>query len=202
MRRILLFALLAAAVLSAAAPAEAQRRRYRDNDYYDRPGSMEGRAIATLHLGFSSPTGDFDEIYNSGLGFGASLGYGVSRSLLVSFELSHHEFDGELPRDDASITPMTFNASYLFPTSGRVVPWVGGGLGAYHHAEQIEDFFGPGDDFDDDETAMGFNFGAGIAGPVARKTLLGAGFRYHHVDGDNLLDANFFTFQVGLGFLL
>jgi opacity protein-like surface antigen len=201
MRRILLFALLAAAVLSVAAPAQAQRRRYRDYD--DRPrSSLEGRTIATLHLGVSSPSGDFDEIFNSGIGFGGSIAYGVSRSVLLSFELSHHDFDGDLPRDDASITPMTFNAAYVFPTGGRIIPWAGGGIGAYQHHERIEEGIAPGIDFDDDETAFGYNFGAGIGGPVARRTLLGAGFRFHHVDGDRLLEANFWTFQVGLGFEL
>jgi opacity protein-like surface antigen len=201
MRRILVYALLAAAVLAAAAPAQAQRRRYR---YDDRPAasSLEGRTIATIHLGLSTPTGDFDTIFDAGLGFGGSIAYGVSRSVLLSFELSHHEFDGQLPRDDASITPMTFNAAYVFPTGGRVIPWAGGGIGAYQHHERIEDGIAPGIDFDDDETAFGYNLGAGVGGPIARKTLLGAGFRFHHVDGDRLLEANFWTFQVGLGFVL
>lgn len=200
MRRILLYPLLAAAVLSVAAPAQAQYRRYRDYD--DRRSSIEGRTIATIHLGVSSPSGDFDEIFNSGIGFGGSIAYGISRSVLLSFELSHHDFDGDFPRDDASVTPMTFNAAYVFPTGGRIIPWAGGGIGAYQHHEQIEDGIAPGVDFDDDETAFGYNFGAGIGGPVARRTLLGAGFRFHHVDGDRLLDANFWTFQVGLGFEL
>jgi opacity protein-like surface antigen len=200
MRRILLTALLAAAVLSAAAPAQAQRRRVREYDG-ERTASIEGRTIATIHLGLSSPTGNFDDIFNSGLGFGGSIAYGVSRRVLLSFELSHHDFDGDLPRDDASITPMTFNAAYVFPTGGSVVPWAGGGLGAYQHHERIEDV-GGGIAFDDEETAFGYNFGAGIGGPIAHRTLLGGGFRFHHVDGDRLLEANFWTFQVGLGFLL
>lgn len=199
MRRILLYALLAAALFAAAAPAQAQRRRYRD---YDRSPGVEGQSIATIHLGLSSPTGDFDEIFNSGLGFGGSLAYGVSRSVLLSFELSHHDFDGDLPRDDASITPMTFNAAYVFPTGGSVIPWAGGGIGAYHHHERIQDLIDTGIDFDDSETAFGYNLGAGIGGPIGRRTLLGGGFRFHHVDGDRLLEANFWTFQVGLGFML
>ncbi|HYJ32663.1 MAG TPA: outer membrane beta-barrel protein [Candidatus Binatia bacterium] len=201
MRRILLYLLLAAAVLAVAAPAQAQHRRYRD---YDRPrsSSVEGQTIATIHLGLSSPTGDFDTFFNSGLGFGGSIAYGVSRSVLLSFELSHHDFGGELPRDDASVTPMTFNAAYVFPTGGSVVPWAGGGIGAYGHHERIEDGISPGVDFDDSETAFGYNLGAGIGGPIARRTLLGGGFRFHHVDGDRLLEANFWTFQVGLGFML
>ena len=75
MRRILLFLLLAAAGLSVAAPAQAQRRRYRD---YDRPrnSSVEGQTILGIHLGLSSPSGGFDDIYNSGLGIGGSIAYG------------------------------------------------------------------------------------------------------------------------------
>jgi len=199
MRRIVLYLLLAAAAVAVAAPAQAQRRRYyRD---YDRPVGVEGQTILGLHLGVSSPTGDFDTIYNSGLGFGASIGYGVSRSVLLSFEVSHHSFDGDLPNDDASITPVTFNADYILPTGGRVIPWIGGGIGPYHHHEEVDDAQG-GVLFDDSETAFGYNLGAGIAGPIAQRTLLGGGFRFHHVSGDRLLDAEFWTFQVGLGFVL
>lgn len=199
MRRILLYLLLAAAVFAVAAPAQAQRRRYyRDTE---RSYGVEGQTILGLHLGVSSPTGDFDTIFNSGLGFGGSIGYGVSRSVLLSFEVSHHTFDGDLPNDDASITPMTFNAAYVLPTGGQVVPWIGGGIGPYHHHEAVDDNAG-GVLVDDSETTIGYNLGAGLAGPIARRTMLGGGFRFHHVSGDRLLDAEFWTFQIGLGFLL
>lgn len=197
MRRIVLFALLAAAVVSVAAPAEAQRRRYREDD---RPSGFEGRSVLSLHLGLSSPTGDFDRIFNSGLGIGGSVAYGISPDVLLSFELSHHDFDGDLPGDNATITPMTFNGTYVVPVVGNVKPWLGGGIGAYRHHEAIEQF--DGSVVEDTETAFGFNLGAGVAGRVGRQTLLGGGLRFHHVDADRLPQANFFTFQAGIGWVL
>jgi opacity protein-like surface antigen len=198
MRRILLFVLLAAAVVAAAAPAQAQRRRYREYDNH--PAGFEGRTLLSLHVGLSSPTGDFDNFFNSGLGVGGSIDYGISPDVLLGFEISHHSFDGDLPGDDANITPMTFNAEYIVPVVGNVKPFVGGGIGAYRHHEAIEQL--DASIVEDTETTFGFNLGGGIAGRVGRQTLLGGGVRFHHVDGDRLPEANFFTFQVGLGFVL
>jgi opacity protein-like surface antigen len=192
MRRTFRFALLAAGLLAAAAPAFAQR-------YYDdgRPRGIQNRALATVHLGLSSPTGDLGDVFDSGLGFGANLGYGVSRNVLVSMGISHHEFDSDVFTDEeVSITPITFNADYVFTTGSRIRPWLGGGIGAYRVNDQIVGL--P----DDDETTFGFNLGAGVAGPVSPGVLFGGGFRYHSVSGDNLPDSEFFTFQVGVGFFL
>ncbi len=199
MRRNLPLILLAAGLLTAAGPAHAQRYRYREAA---QTRNLEGRTIATVHLGISSPSGSFGDVFNSGLGFGGSIGYGVSRRVMLSLGISHHDFGGDFPRDDASMTPITFDADYAFPTRGRIVPWLGGGIGMYRHSETVQDLFGPGVDFSDDETAFGFNLGAGLAGPVGRSTLLGGGFRFHSVSGDRLPDSAFFTLQVGLGFFL
>jgi opacity protein-like surface antigen len=194
MRRTLLLVLLAAAFLTAASPAHAQRYRTRE---YDRPRNLEGRTMATVHFGISSPTGDLGDFYDSGLGFGGSIGHGISQRVMLSLGVSHHEFDHETFNDqEVSITPVTLNVDYAFGTSNRLMPWVGGGIGMYQVSDQLEGF--P----DIDESSFGFNLGAGIAGPIARKTLLGAGFRYHSVSGDELPDSQFFTFQIGLGFFL
>jgi opacity protein-like surface antigen len=194
MRRILWLTLLGAGLLTAASSAEAQRYRTR---VYDRPRNLEGRTVATVHLGISSPSGNLGDAFDSGLGFGGSVGYGVSEHVMLSLGISHHEFDHEVFSDESvSITPVTFNADYAFDTHSRLMPWIGGGIGMYHVNDQITGF--P----DDDETGFGFNLGAGLAGPIGRRTLLGGGFRYHSVSGDRLPDSEFFTFQVGLGFLL
>ena len=191
MRRALLLSLLSAGLL-AAVPALAQR--YTDEG---RSRGIEGRAILGAHVGLSSPTGDLGDSFNSGLGFGASIGYGVSRSVLLSFNISHHEFDSDVFTDEnVSVTPMTFNGDYVFTTHSRIRPWIGGGIGAYKVNDQITGF--P----DEKETTFGFNLGAGLAGPIAKRTLLGGGFRFHSVSGDVLPDSEFFTFQVGIGYFL
>jgi opacity protein-like surface antigen len=191
MRRALLLSLLAVGLV-AAAPVFAQK--YTNEG---RPRGIDHRVLASVHVGLSSPTGDLGDAFNSGLGFGGTIGYGVSRSVLLSFALSHHEFDSDVFTDEqVSVTPMTFNADYVFTTGSRIRPWVGGGIGAYHVNDQIEGF--P----DDDETTFGWSLGGGLAGPISRRTLVGGGFRFHSVSGNNLPDSEFFTLQVGLGFFL
>lgn len=195
MRLRLWLVLFAVALATAPAPALAQRARYHDD--YDRPHNLEGRALASVHLGISTPTGNFGDAFDSGLGFGGSIGYGISRQVMLSAAISHHEFDHQVFNDESvSVTPFTFNADYVFPTSGKIMPWVGGGIGMYSVSDEIVGL--P----DLDETDFGLNFGAGIAAPIARSTLLGGGFRYHFVSGDELPDTEFFTFQIGLGFFL
>ena len=200
MRRTLSLTLLVLALAAAATPGYAQRYRYSERS----SRSFEGQTMATVHLGISSATGDFGDVFDSGLGFGASIGYGVSDHVVLSANLSHHEFDSDFSDLDASTTPITFNADYAFSTRGKLIPWIGGGIGAYNVSVEIEDFFGPGDDLEADDTNFGFNLGAGVAGPISRKTLLGGGFRYHFVsEGDEFdSESSFFTVQFGLGFLL
>jgi opacity protein-like surface antigen len=199
MRRTLSLTLFALVIASVAVPGYGQRYRYTERS----SRSFDGQTMATVHLGISSATGDFGDVFDSGLGFGASIGYGVSRHVVLSANVSHHEFDSDFPDVEASTTPFTFNADYAFPTRGKIVPWIGGGIGVYNVELEIDDYFGPGDDLSEDESNFGFNLGAGIAGPISRRTLLGGGFRYHFVsEGDEFDDSPFFTVQFGLGFLL
>jgi hypothetical protein len=48
-------------------------------DYRERPlrGGFEHRTMLRVHMGISSPTGDFGDIANTGWGIGGSVGYGV-----------------------------------------------------------------------------------------------------------------------------
>src|SRR5688572_21064880 len=150
MRRTLTMILLAAAVLTVAAPVMAQRYR----DRYERPRRIEGRALGTVHIGMSSPTGDFGDFFDTGLGFGASIGYGISESVVLSLGLSHHSFDDEEFSDaKVTITPVTFNADYVFRSGSSLMPWLGGGIGMYQVSDQVEGF--P----DEDESSLGFNVG-------------------------------------------
>lgn len=191
MRRMLSVVLLALAATLVTSPASAQR-------YSDRHYGFSHQTVASLHLGVSMPTGDFGDVFESGLGFGGSIGYGVGRQLLLSANISHHEFDSDIPGLEASTTPITFNLDYIVPTSGNLMPWVGGGLGIYNVEIEDEEF-----DFEADESNFGINLGAGLAGRVGNKTLLGGGFRYHMVsDGDEIDDTPFLTLQFGVGFLL
>lgn len=178
------------------------RRAHRAREWRGR--GIEDRTVLRLHAGISAPTGDFGDAVNTGWGTGASVGYGVSRSVLLSFGLAYHRFGEEFEEGHVGITPITFSADYGFPTDGRVKPWVSGGLGVYHINEEIT-FFDPAFGFvtvSDSDNDFGLNFGFGIATPVSPRTAFGAGFKFHHIVGDGFPDTDFLTVQAGFGFML
>ena len=166
--------------------------------------SWEGRAVIRLNGGVSFPIGNFGYAFNTGFGFGGSVGYGVSRDVLLSWAIAYHSF--EFSRDqeiDWSVTPMTFNADYRIPTNGSFAPWVGGGLGLYRVSREARVGGPDGEIVDEDFNNFGLNFGMGIGVPLSEKAVLGTGFKFHYVAGDEeIIDTPFVTYQVGVGFIL
>jgi opacity protein-like surface antigen len=158
-----------------------------------------------LHGGVSFPVGNFGNAFSTGFGFGGSIGYGLSQSVLVSWGVQHHQFDSEVSDGiDWSITPIVMNADYRLPTSGSVAPWIGGGLGLYMVDAEIP-VGGPGGPTieERDFNNFGLNFGGGISTPIASKAAFLAGLRFHWVAGDEgIIDTPFVTAQVGVGFVL
>lgn len=163
-----------------------------------------GRTFLRAHVGFSAPTGDFGDVYDSGPGFGGSIGYGVGRRVLLSFGIAYHHFNNQATSAvDASITPFTVDADYVLPSSGRVKPWIGGGVGMYHVKETLDaDVGGFLVQRSASENNFGLNVGMGFGVPVSPRALVGAGVKYHQVWGNDFIDTPFFTFQVGMGFEL
>ncbi len=208
MRRSM-FALLAAGMLTVtmvsevlAASAERPTRRARSSDG---PG-VQGRTVLRLHGGLSSPTGDFGNAFDGGFGFGANIARGISRSVLFSVGVAYHGFDGDGFGGNATVIPFTFNLDAFLPNSGRVHPWVGGGLGLYNveidSGPIVVPFFGVISG-SVSETNFGINFGAGFGAPAGDNGVWGAGLKFHHVfEGDTFTDLDFVTMQVGYGFYL
>lgn len=170
----------------------------------DRGGSIYGHTYLRAHVGFSAPTGDFGDVYDSGPGFGGAIAHGVSRSVLLSFGIAYHHFDNQRTSAlNASVTPFTMNAEYVLPSSSRVRPWIGGGMGMYHVTESLETDVGGLLVRDSiSENNFGINLGMGVGAPVSERTLVGAGVRFHQVWGNDFIDTPFVTFQVGMGFAL
>jgi len=209
MRR-LAFALFAAALVSlTAADAMASaldlgvdrpaRRRWVRSRSESSTG-LKDLTIIRAHVGLSAPIGNFGDRYSSGVGFGGSIGYGVSDNAVISGSISHHHFDHDVFSNfDVGITPVTVNADFALPTGGRAVPWVGLGAGVYHVAESVD--LGP-TTVTTSENNFGVNMGIGFGAPISPRTLFGAGMKLHYVAGDQLIDTPFFTFQMGFGFIL
>ncbi|HEU4725583.1 MAG TPA: outer membrane beta-barrel protein [Candidatus Eisenbacteria bacterium] len=201
--------LLAAGVLAVSmvstAFAESAERPARRSLRTDGAG-VKGQTILRLHAGLSGPTGDFSDGFDGGLGVGANVAYGISRSVLFSVGVGLHNFDGDGFAGDATVVPFTFNFDAILPTSGRVHPWIGGGLGLYNvdidTGPIVVPLFGVVS-ASASETNLGMNFGAGFGAPAGDRGVWGVGMKYHHIfEGDTFNDLDFITLQVGYGFFL
>ena len=196
--------------LAASVSAETLGGPYhgdrRDYPYRERTGrgGFEGRTMLRFHAGISAPTGDFDNAVNTGWGLGASLGYGISRNTVLSWGVAYHRFGESFADGHVGITPVTMAVDYGFSSSGRVRPWISGGLGLYHVSEKITEFIPPSTFVvtSDSENDFGFNFGFGIAVPTSGRSTFGTGFKFHHVVGNNFPDTDFLTVQAGLSYPL
>lgn len=208
-RRVLTATILSALLLTYAASVFADslerpvRRRASRGRVWHGEG-FEGRTILKVHAGLSVPTGDTGDAFESGWGVGTSVGYGVSRNVLVSWGFAYHRFDSEFTDGNLSVTPWTMSADVALPTSGHVRPWIGGGVGLYHVRDKVTVLMSPFGfvSASDSENDFGFNIGMGITTPVSPRTAFGAGFKLHHVFGNDFPDTDFITFQAGFGFPL
>jgi hypothetical protein len=201
---ILGLALLLVLASSASADTLSGPRRNReyppDEGYRTERGGFEGRTMLRVHMGVSMPSGDFDNIANTGWGLGGSVGYGVGRNTMISGGVAFHHFGDQFIDGHTNIVPITGSVDYGFNTRGRIRPWISGGLGVYDVSFE-DDIPGTGI-VSDSEADFGFNFGFGIAAPLRSGNSWGAGFKFHHVVGNNFIDSNFIALQGGLAFPL
>jgi hypothetical protein len=163
-----------------------------------------GQTMLRVHGGMSSPTGDFDNAVNTGWGLGASLGYGIGSSTILSWGVAYHRFGEEAADGHVGVTPVTMALDYGFHTSGSVRPWISGGLGLYHLGEKITEQVAQATFVvtSDSENDFGFNFGFGIAMPTSGRSSWGAGLKFHHIVGNNFPDTDFIALQAGLSYPL
>ncbi|HYR52197.1 MAG TPA: outer membrane beta-barrel protein [Candidatus Dormibacteraeota bacterium] len=189
---------LAATALAETAGGGGPYRERRERTY-SRNG-FEGRTYLRFHGGISFPSGDFSNAVNSGLGLGASLGYGIGRNTVLSGGVAYHRFGEDLQDGHVSIVPVAANIDYGFSSSGRVRPWISGGLGLYNLSETV--LVSPTVEATDSESDFGFNLGFGIAMPTSGRSAWGVGLKYHHISGDRFPDTNFLALQAGLSYPL
>ena len=191
-RRATLLFLAALAAVSAPLQADAAPRRV---------PSWDGHAVLRLHGGASFPMGNFGNSFQTGFGAGGSIGYGVSEHVLISWGVAYHHFDHEQVNDvNTTITPYTIAVDYKVPVKSGITPWVGGGFGLYHVAQNVD--LGGGTTASLSENNFGIHFGVGIGAPVGAKTMIGTGLKFHYVGGDNFIDTPFLTYQVGVAAVL
>jgi opacity protein-like surface antigen len=80
----------------------------------------------------------------------------------------------------ASITPIEFSAGYRFQSSKSIIPYVGGGIGAYHYKESSQ--FSSADE-DIDTTHAGLIVEAGLEFRVHRWIGVAADAHYTYIPG-------------------
>ncbi len=167
------------------------------------PG-IQGVTLIRFHAGISSPTGSFSDGFDTGWGAGAGVAYGVSPRVLISGDLAYHHFEEKGASGRMEIVPFTVGADYVIPTSGRVHPWVGGGIGIYH-LDVSEDVLVDLPPLavvrvSDSQTDAGIHLGAGVGGPLGARTDWGVGFRIHEIfEGSGFPSSDFITVQFGIG---
>jgi hypothetical protein len=198
---ILLAIAFTAAALAPPASADSFARPSRRS--VDPAGAgVEGAKYIRLHLGLSVPTGNFNDNFDAGIGLGASFALGVSRTVLFSVGAGYHGFNGNGFDGDATIVPVTFNVENVFPSSGEVHPWIGGGVGLYNiDVESNAVILPPGGSNSVSETNGGINLGVGFGAKSGERDVWGVGLRWHHVfEGDTFNDLDFLTLQGTYGF--
>ncbi|HEX8394172.1 MAG TPA: outer membrane beta-barrel protein [Longimicrobium sp.] len=181
-----LFAAVALGVAASAGTAAAQSPI---------PFSVGGRADYVI------PTGDFKDVAENGVSFGASASVGVARGLGVYGSYDYATF-GSTTNEDADAVDKGFSAGITaaIPTgSARVRPYIGGG--AVFHQLEVD-----GSDQGID-SKTGFELGGGLAFDVAPGLVLSPSVGYRRYEAklpvalglaESSLNVEYFSAGVGL----
>lgn len=182
------FAAVAAVLALSAGEANAQ---------FSIPLSLEGR------VDYAVPTGDFDDLVDQGISFGAGVSLGISPGIGVygtysttEFELGDNDTNGD-NEPEVKDAGFSVGVTTALPRVASISPWVGAGL-VIHQLEI-------GDRSDGIEEDLGFEVGGGLALPLGPNVRLtpGIGYRQYGADVGTLLgtaefDVSYFTAGVGL----
>ena len=156
-----------------------------------------------LNTGVSSPTGDVGDSQN--LGFQGTLvtNYMLTPAFGIGVDLGYHmwSFDDAVIPDGAdassNVIQATAQGTYMFPTSGKMLPYLKGGLGMYRGKAEFSGATDPSNNFESTSSDFGYNVGGGLNWTVSPMYQMGVGAAYHSVQTDG--DAtNFYSVGVNL----
>ncbi|HEY6572590.1 MAG TPA: outer membrane beta-barrel protein [Candidatus Eisenbacteria bacterium] len=168
-------------------------------------GTLELNAGYNKNSQEVTPSGD---AMGGGIGFGASYWRGTSPSISWGGEVSYDNLGSAEYTDPLSSSTTTVSANVLRVNPGvryTFGPGVGtsfyaqGGVGYYNVSAKVEDSVSGS--FDNSESKIGFNFGAGVNFPVAPTTKMNVGLQYHTVSTEGE-STNYLNFRAGIGFNL
>lgn len=139
------------------------------------PPDTEGFTVTPfLGLGFA---GDYE---NTPTAFGAALGYGWSERVSIEGELffTPGAEQGDVLQFDTSVTSLAANVLYHF-TADDFTPYATLGLGMMFADAEVED---TGIVDDDTDSALAWNWGAGVKSAMSDRFGLRADLRYFNAD--------------------
>lgn len=140
------------------------------------PPDSEGFTITPfLGLGFA---GDYE---NTPTAFGAAAGYGWNERVSIEGELffTPGAEQGDVLQFDTSVTSLAANVLYHF-TADDFTPYATIGLGMMFADAEVEDVVDAVDD--DTDSALAWNWGAGIKSAMSDRFGLRADLRYFNAD--------------------
>ncbi len=198
MKRIMIFALMAAAVTLIAGNAMAD--------------SIAGRVGITGRIGFLIPTdSDFnDRKLETDAGFvgGGGVIYGIDKNFAAEIDITRTEFGSNLPtsgldQGDFGVTDIALGAQYRFMiTPKQLVPYAGAGLDIL-----ITDYERPNGTKPDVDTVVGVHICGGIDYFFMKQLALNAEARAvispeaditHSTEGSGHFDPSSFSGTIGL----
>ncbi|HST63291.1 MAG TPA: outer membrane beta-barrel protein [Longimicrobium sp.] len=185
------FAAVAVALSVAAGEAKAQ---------FSIPLSVEGR------LDYAVPTGDFDDLADEGMSWGAGVALGITPGIGLYGTYSQTTFEvADFEDVDLEDNGFSVGLTGALPSVSGLSPWLGAGLVKHELAFD-------GDDGDEEanegaDEKLGFEVGGGLAIPVGANIRLtpAVGYRQYGVDvgalvGTSEFDVSYFTAGVGVNF--
>ncbi len=125
--------------------------------------------------------------FDNGYVVGASVGRNINESWRIEGELSHAQYDANAfaflgganapASEGLEATYLLANVWYDIPTSSKISPYVGGGIGIARLKGDV--LFSNGFGFlPSDDTAFTYQLGAGINFPVSSRMTIDAGYRF------------------------
>src|SRR5262249_44300818 len=142
-----------------------------------------------------------------GWDFGGTVDYGLTGNLCVGVDGAYNASKSkDQPVAGVDLKAKTTNygvhGNWFIPTGGKVMPYIGAGVGYYNRKIEEE---GSGATLSTSKGGFGANGGVGIAYPLSGNLGIGVDGRYHWTNKDSFssggpkVNWSFMTFNVVLG---
>lgn len=171
------------------------------------PQTDPAKMMLILQFALSLPTGDFGDVYNTGVGGNLTFAYSLYPYLILTGSLGYINWSGDEGLyggfgGDAdysvSSVPFLVGARYVFPTSSSFRPYLLGEIGLHFMSYSSEgSYYGYSYDASASSTEFALGLGGGFMYPFSAAWSLDVNARYWIIS-----DAGNFTVMAGVGYAL